>query len=101
MCQFEFDVDLTESETYELRESFIEAALIEIVVKFVVRVNFVRKDIRSDFRTSRTNYGLQTDIKALAYIRQRTQVRVRFSRTASLKRGLKRPFSRFGIVKEG
>ena len=64
-----------------MRESFIEAALIEIVVKFklVVKVN-----ARSDFRTLQTNYGLQTDSKALNYskaladIRQRTQVRVRF-----------------------
>ena len=87
------------------RESFPEAAaLIEIVVKFiskfVVKVNFVKKDVRSDSRTSRTNYGLQTYIKALVDIRQRTQVRVRFSRTASLKRGQKDHFRAFG-VKEG
>ena len=82
----------SDAETFYLaaRESFIEAALIEIVVKFklvvkiVVEVNFVEKDSGSDFRTSQTNYGLQTDSnalnysKALADIRQRTQVRVRF-----------------------
>ena len=75
-------MDLTECETCGARESFPEAALIEIVVKFiskfVVKVNFVKKDVRSDSRTSRTNYGLQTYIKALVDIRQRTQVRVRF-----------------------
>ena len=58
-----------------MRESFIEATLIE---KFVVEVNFAKKDVRSDYRTSRTNYGLQTYIKALVDIRQRSQVRVRF-----------------------
>ena len=86
------------------RESFTEAALIHF--KLVVKVNFIKKDVRSDFRTSQTNYGLQTDSKALNYskaladIRQRTQVRVRFSRTASLKRGQKDHFRAFG-VKEG
>ena len=95
--------DVRETFYLAARESFIEAALIEIVVKFklVDKVN-----ARSDFRTSQTNYGLQTDSKALNYskaladIRQRTQVRVRFSRTASLKRGQKDHFRAFG-VKEG